>query len=92
MVNNTAEFDDKRVSVHGEHVTFEQLELIIKHFGRHATSVVGVSVDYDVHSERLDLSGVPTPDASAERARIALQDAIAAAQYIRPSHGVDISA
>ncbi len=92
MVIDTLGFDDGRVSVHGEHVTLEQLDLIIRHFGRHATSVVGVNVDYDLHSEQLELSGIPTADASDERARSALSDAIAAAQYIRPSNGVDISA
>lgn len=86
------EFGDRRVLAQGERVTFEQLELIISHFGRHATSVVGVSVDYDVHTAHLDISGIPTANSSDEQARKALQEAISAAQYLRPSDNMDMSA
>jgi hypothetical protein len=92
MVKDSSELSDQRVSAHGEHVTYAQLELIISYFGRHAISVMGVSVDYDTVTETLDLSGIPTPDATAERAEVALRDAIAAAQYLRPSTDMDISA
>jgi|GEM_PF-5624501 hypothetical protein len=92
MANDTRDFGERRVSVQSEHVTFPQLELIIKHFGRHASGVVGVSVDYDAHTEHLDISGIPLPDSSDERARSALEDAIAAARYIHPSDDMDISA
>jgi hypothetical protein len=92
MVTDGEHMSEGRVSARGEHVTFSQLELIISYFGRHANSVVGVSVDYNVQTEELDISGTPTDDESVERARIALQDAIAAAQYIRPADNMDMSA
>ena len=81
-----------RVEVVREPVTLDQVERIIRHFGRHAAEVVDVQVDYDYTTQALRLTGEPAAASSPRFAQESLEEAIRAAQALHPADNLDISA
>jgi hypothetical protein len=87
--------DDERLAIPGpndERLTLPQLLRIEQHFARRATVAVDVQVEYDEDNDRMVVTGLPAPGVSPQRAEVALQDAIAAAEYMHPASNLDMSA
>lgn len=82
----------RKVETVGDDVTLPQLDLIIRHFGRHASIVIDVQVEYDYASGELRLSGEPSRNVTTQFAKESLEAAIKTAQAIHPSDNLDMSA
>lgn len=86
---------EERLAIPGpddERLTLPQLLRIEQHFARRATVAVDVQVEYDEKNDRMLVTGLPAPGVSPQRAEIAIQDAIAAAEYMHPANDLDMSA
>lgn len=84
--------DGMVVEVTSDDVTLPQLDLIIRHFGRHASTVIDVHAEYDLSNGELRLSGEPSRNISRQFAKESLEAAIKAARAIHPSDNLDMSA
>ncbi|MES2875877.1 MAG: hypothetical protein V4678_00230 [Patescibacteria group bacterium] len=83
---------ERKVEIVTEEVTFPQLDLIIRHFDRHASTVIDVEVDYNPDSGELRIIGEPSRNVSTQFAKQSLEAAIKAARMIHPPDNLDMSA